>query len=282
MRFKKNNFLGLSWAIAFCAVSAASAPSSSAFTLIYSASTNKSVVGWQQNTLTFNIDSSCSNHLSLVQSAIESAAEVWNRVPTSSLSISLGNAVTLPQALTHYLSLGGQADIGSPTVVCDSSFGSNFNTQNPSTPAGTASASIPGYAGAFAISTDMKIRGALLVLNVEPGAAANINTLSRTVVDNVLTHEIGHILGLGHSAQKNALMYYATGAGRETVLAKDDMDGITYLYPRDEIGGAGIMGCNTTRFTQAPKSKGETIFLSVEGLALFALAYWATRPDHCV
>jgi len=225
--------------------------SSHAFTLIYSASTQKSVVGWKKNTLAFDIDSSCASYMSTVQSAIQSAAELWNSVPSSALTISIGSTVSLPQAITTYL--GSTADAGNPTVYCDSSFGTNFHTNNPGTPANTAAASIPGYAGAYAISTDMKIQGALLVLNVQSGAAANISTLSSTLVHNVLTHEIGHILGLGHSANKNALMYYATGNGRETVLSKDDMDGISYLYPRNELSGSGLMGCNSIRDSRSKK-----------------------------
>ena len=71
------------------------ANSAHAFTLIYSTSTNKSVVGWKQNTITFDIDSTCSSYMSTVQSAISAAAEVWNSVPTSALTISIGTTVSL-------------------------------------------------------------------------------------------------------------------------------------------------------------------------------------------
>lgn len=43
----------------------------------------------------------------------------------------------------------------------------------------------------------------------------------------VITHEVGHDLGLGHSADKNAMMYpYCCGAG----LNADDIAGIVSLY----------------------------------------------------
>jgi hypothetical protein len=224
------------------------AGNASAFSLIYSGSLQKNLTGWNKTTLTFDIDTSCTAYLSTVQSAISAAADIWNAVPSSSLTIALGSTVTMPQAILTALNNGATA--GNPTVYCDTNFGSNFHAINAGTPAATASASIPGYAGGTSFnSSTMNITGEVLVLNVESGVAANITTASATLVNTVLTHEIGHVLGLGHSADTNAMMYYATSAARKTVLNKDDMDGITYLYPRKELSGSGgLMGCNTVRF----------------------------------
>src|SRR5262249_1599274 len=48
---------------------------------------------------------------------------------------------------------------------------------------------------------------------------------------SVVTHEVGHFLGLDHSDQPEALMYstYSTGAVRRD-LAKDDIDAICTVY----------------------------------------------------
>ncbi|MDY7000374.1 MAG: matrixin family metalloprotease, partial [Thermodesulfobacteriota bacterium] len=46
---------------------------------------------------------------------------------------------------------------------------------------------------------------------------------------SVALHELGHSLGLGHSSNKNAIMYYMSN-GR-TSLHTDDMNGIRKLYP---------------------------------------------------
>ncbi|KAK4419599.1 Metalloendoproteinase 1 [Sesamum alatum] len=44
-------------------------------------------------------------------------------------------------------------------------------------------------------------------------------------------HELGHILGLAHSNDKEAIMYPNTDIGRRKVLGQDDINGIKTLYP---------------------------------------------------
>jgi hypothetical protein len=59
----------------------------------------------------------------------------------------------------------------------------------------------------------------------------------------IIAHEVGHILGLGHSQDPAALMYYNAGGKAALTLGQDDIDGISYLYPRNELGGDKMMGC---------------------------------------
>ncbi|HEY3135432.1 MAG TPA: putative Ig domain-containing protein [Blastocatellia bacterium] len=55
-------------------------------------------------------------------------------------------------------------------------------------------------------------------------------------VREITTHEMGHLLGLGHSADPNATMYsVAHFDGRCASLKQDDIDGITFLYPQQQI-----------------------------------------------
>ncbi len=51
-------------------------------------------------------------------------------------------------------------------------------------------------------------------------------------LESVVVHEMGHMLGLGHSAESEATMYYAVGPGddRGRTLHQDDIDGICSLY----------------------------------------------------
>lgn len=55
-------------------------------------------------------------------------------------------------------------------------------------------------------------------------------------VREITTHELGHLLGLGHSADPTATMYsVAHFDGRCASIKQDDVDGITFLYPQQQI-----------------------------------------------
>ncbi len=58
-------------------------------------------------------------------------------------------------------------------------------------------------------------------------------------LENVLTHELGHYLGLAHSADPEATMFASAAAGETTKrdLAGDDIEGICAIYPRGTPSG---------------------------------------------
>lgn len=84
-----------------------------------------------------------------------------------------------------------------------------------------------------------KIRGAIILINNTSSAFLN---LSRADKIAALAHEIGHAIGLGHAKddEQEALMYYRTVNLRKK-LGQDDIDGVSYLYPK-QIDGCGFIG----------------------------------------
>jgi MYXO-CTERM domain-containing protein len=81
----------------------------------------------------------------------------------------------------------------------------------------------------------------------------------RTDVQNTVTHEAGHSLGLDHPPDHPEATMYATGPPGETtkrVLAQDDTQGICSIYPRGAAsmtctgpapGGGGGCGCSASQ-----------------------------------
>jgi hypothetical protein len=230
--------------------------------------------GWNSSSFTFDYDTSCSSYLTEITAAVSAAKDAWESVTTSRVKISMGTLNSLPSAITTYVgsSATQSAPTGNPIIYCDSSFGTN---------SGLSAASIPGFAGGYNVTTSGKIQGALLVLNVQSGAAANITTLS-SLANTILAHEIGHILGLGHSKDSQSLMYYSTNTSRGLYLTKDDADGVTYLYPRKELSGDSVFGCATTQIvgTAAKKWNAQRKTpsgVAVEFVLLCAFLYGAVR-----
>jgi hypothetical protein len=82
------------------------------------------------------------------------------------------------------------------------------------------------------------IIGSLIMINDK--ADTQFDTKSEDAKVAILAHEIGHAFGLGHSPVQDSLMYYATVSQRKA-LGRDDIDGISYLYPKQQP----ISGCGT-------------------------------------
>ncbi|HRC85471.1 MAG TPA: matrixin family metalloprotease, partial [Thermoanaerobaculia bacterium] len=73
----------------------------------------------------------------------------------------------------------------------------------------------------------------------------------------LFTHELGHTLGLGHSADRSATMYaFFHGDGRCNALRSDDRAAVAFLYPGGGGGGGTSVGAPTnltaTVFSASP------------------------------
>lgn len=67
-------------------------------------------------------------------------------------------------------------------------------------------------------------------------------------VRNTMTHEVGHLLGLDHSNERDATMFFSAAEGetKKRSLEQDDVDGLCTIYP----DGEGELSC--TRDEAAP------------------------------
>lgn len=62
-------------------------------------------------------------------------------------------------------------------------------------------------------------------------------------LNSVLTHEVGHVIGLAHSSNSSALMYASVAYCDNKQLATDDLNGRNALYNCTLVEGGGG-GCN--------------------------------------
>lgn len=181
-----------------------------AFTL-----TTSNMKGWDKEEVEFRFNpANCSVSSGSIEEAINHAVDLWNAVPTSRLRVSYGGTTSETSASA------------SPVIRC-------------------VTTGISGAVGVGIISTrNGVIQDGEIQLNSEVGDSGNINSKSEAQLKITLAHEMGHIFGLGHSAVEDALMYFSLGSKQQAILSQDDMDGMTWLYPRKEPGD-GVLGCGT-------------------------------------
>lgn len=189
-----------------------------------------------------------------VDDLIQESMDVWNGIETSNLKVTLGyTSVSLQEA-----SAGTSTEI--PAIFCVSNFSATVPGIDPN--------SIPGFATAARLNSQNELDYGYIVLNTQEGALASISNMNRDVLKIVLAHEIGHLLGLGHSKETKALMYYSAGEKTKLGLSKDDVDGMTFLYPRDELGSDKMLGCGVILNNRV---YGSSMFFVLSSLFLFMI-----------
>ena len=90
---------------------------------------------------------------------------------------------------------------------------------------------------------DGTIVGGDVVINDSMTLEVNDSTLDN-YLGNIITHELGHLLGLSHSEVKESTMIYTALRGQSTI-SSDDKSGIYSLYPtsgKGQISGKVIGG----------------------------------------
>lgn len=213
--------------------------------------------GWDTVDLAFNVNESSCTALGISASqlneAIDSAVELWNKVPHSKIKLRRGDVVTSPTTVAAGIS-------NPPVIVC--------NTGQIASPDVVAA---EGYA--FISSSKKRPTKGFIQLNGDNTKAVYFGNLSTTKAAVVMAHEMGHVLGLGHTEKSYALMYYNYSLKENFNLSQDDMDGLAWLNPRDEWMGR-IMGCATVEdISKIPPPPGGSAGVIANWLLLFLFSY---------
>ena len=217
--------------------------------------------GWAQRPLVFHVNrSDCPDDLDVY---LNQAVALWNSVAESSLKVEIGSDTSNTIA---QLWAGTATDV--PMIACDPNFSATASVDGNS---------IPGVGFLRGSSLNPVTNGGLL-LNVEPGKTADINDLNATLVAVVVAHEIGHVLGIGHTSDKGALMYYDATAKKNLSLSQDDQDAVSFLYPRNEIKNLDLIGgCGTIGSLAKGSGPGSSSPWGGNSLGLIStlyLGYW--------
>lgn len=161
----------------------------------------------------------------------------WNKITTSRLRLKNGGIlkVTDPLYNTGKLcnpDLESNCSSGYIPKVTDIVIACNTNTVSNFT-----------STGIYAITLNNNISGRSIagsVIVINDAAGSGFSNLTSEQITVVLAHEIGHAIGLGHTANPANLMYY-TLTPKRVSLGQSDIDGASSLYPQ-KFDGCGLIG----------------------------------------
>jgi hypothetical protein len=230
-------------ALIFSFVSSLNAISARAFTIQVD-DTGSPVYAWNSGTIVFDVNYTDCLALGVsaadLDSAVDTGVALWNSNAATSLVLARGSQVTktADQVLT-------QTTAGNPLIVCDANLGNHVKANSSADPVNTQN--IPAVTRVLRVDGGGHIILAAILLNAQVGQSANVKGIlgSPGLLPIVVTHEMGHAFGLGHSSDPNALMYYDATSKTTLSLAQDDVDGVNYLYPRHEGINSKIFGCGS-------------------------------------
>lgn len=223
-----------------------------AFTLSGNTSNLK---GWTDDPLVYHLNPA--NCRTDIREIIQASMDMWNSISSSKLKLEIGNDSIATPAEAVSATAAETA-----VIVCDTAFATT-TTSDPDVTSGIGSARY---------GSDLQVRRGYLVLNAQSGALANFNNLRTSSAKIIMTHEIGHSLGLGHSSDAAAIMHYTVGYKTEFTLSEDDVNGINYLYPRNELSGDQFMGgCALVKSGSSKPPPQQTMFFFTLFMMLTAL-----------
>jgi hypothetical protein len=175
------------------------------------------------------------------RNAVDDALAAWTNIPTASIVLEDGGTIT-----------------GAPSGGCDGK-----NTIVFSDPSGSVS-DPSGCAGILAVggycangetttvndTVFNRIVEGDITVNNGWNACAFWNAIN---LAEILTHELGHTIGLAHSTDQTATMYaFAHFDGRGATVMPDDIAGATFIYPDTGVPVATLTPTPKPQPTPAP------------------------------
>lgn len=184
----------------------------------------------------------------LLNLAMDAMDLYWHKVPTSRLRFEKGTVRDFSNAsatLSDFLTTRGEVN---KIIVSCSTVGFSSTTLG----LGTIGSAGGVAAGAFYL-----------------GDNSTVAALTREEKMAVIAHEIGHAIGLSHSNDPVALMFFSVSGKVQVDLTRDDHDGVTYLYPNEKKAGGcfGSLGTISTDGDNDPGGNGMALGI----LSLFFL-----------
>ncbi|MEM7647447.1 MAG: matrixin family metalloprotease [Pseudomonadota bacterium] len=202
-----------------------------AFTL-----TQQNIRGFPDEPLRIHLNAGCPDGVS---GALDTAVDFWNSAPHSGLVLERGADVNYASGTITSFSFA------EPIVAfCSTNFSGDAGGVDPNTIGGI------GTSGDF--DNDGQLDRGYLIINANNGATAAFQNLDGANREILVIHEIGHVLGLGHSGDPGAIMYFSTANKSDVNIHRDDVDGIRHLYPQDELGGDYLFGCASIKNIKRP------------------------------
>jgi hypothetical protein len=193
--------------------------------------------GWSPGTVlvAYNF-SDCPLPESVLLPSLRGALKLWNSVENASLELVLVES----SAVFTVADFFSGAVPHHPIVLCDTDFSKSQAVDGSTIPAATRVSATSG-----------RLQTGAVFLNAEEGSFGNIVRLSRSELEIVMAHEMGHALGLGHSERQDALMYFSLNGKDKPALSSDDLQGLSFLYPRNELM-VGPFGCSQATSRRTP------------------------------